>query len=67
VLLDKPLKRLTTYPVDPNPKLKLGENEKVGFRKSFYGISDIKIPSAASNRNVEASYPQGYLAFPLIR
>jgi hypothetical protein len=31
VFLDKPLKRLTTFPNRPNPKLKLGENEKLIF------------------------------------
>ncbi len=34
VFLYKPLKRLITFRVTPNPKLKLGENEKLdGFCK----------------------------------
>jgi len=33
VTLDKPLKRLITFRVAPNPKLKLGENEKLSFAR----------------------------------
>jgi hypothetical protein len=36
VFLAKPLKRLTTFPSRPNPKLKLGENEKLIFLLTLF-------------------------------
>jgi len=35
LFLYKPLKRLTTFPIRPNPKLKLGENEKLMLQEAL--------------------------------
>ena len=58
MFLDKPLKRLTTFPSRPNPKLKLGENERlsfaralkhIGHRNPFRNIPDLRYYELASH------------------